>query len=585
MGSSSSDRKHTTKLLLETLEDRLNLSWSSVAPAILKPPATAATIVQNAFGDAHGVDGIDDNEVDWYQFIAMGTGATVFKASTPGSTLNTVMAVYNAQGARMGLSDNISPTNTDSQITVNLVKGKQYWFGITNLNNTDCGSYSWSLNGIGTLKLPNDDIYENNDTRSQAANLGTITGERTFSKLVMLDGSDWYRFTLAKPAAVDGSATIYYQSALGDLDLELYNNNGGFIGVSSTGGDSESISLAGLGVGTYYVRVVAFNGAINPEYSMTLAPQLSQGAAGFNIQLRMTGISLQQQAAFKQAADRWQQIITSDLPNVLFNGINVDDLLIDASAVAIDGVNGILGQAAPDSFRSGSSLPYHGFMEFDTADLAAMQANGSLVYTVMHEIGHILGIGTLWEKKGLLFGPGTSDPLFVGTQATAAYNSIFNKNAFGVPVENGGGQGTRDSHWRESLLENELMTGYLNNGINPVSLITVASLADLGYTVNLNKADNYTPNSSIVTSNISGTSSALRMALTASTSPSLVLQVPFYLVTSQVSKALEITSSANSPTRPNPTDTVFLEVATRPNSHRSVRLVESLLNSSLGSSF
>jgi hypothetical protein len=62
-----------------------------------------------------------------------------------------------------------------------------------------------------------------------------------------------------------------------------------------------------------------------------------------------------------------------------------------------------------------------------------------------------------------------------------------------VPVENTGGAGTRDSHWRESTFNNELMTGYLNNGSNPLSRITVASLADIGYQVDISRADAYSP--------------------------------------------------------------------------------------------
>jgi hypothetical protein len=61
-----------------------------------------------------------------------------------------------------------------------------------------------------------------------------------------------------------------------------------------------------------------------------------------------------------------------------------------------------------------------------------------------------------------------------------------------VPVEGNGGDGTADSHWRESVLANELMTGFLGPGtVNPLSRITVASMADLGYTVNIAAADPY----------------------------------------------------------------------------------------------
>ena len=43
------------------------------------------------------------------------------------------------------------------------------------------------------------------------------------------------------------------------------------------------------------------------------------------------------------------------------------------------------------------------------------------------------------------------------------------------------------------MLGNELMTGWINSGqSNPLSRITIASLADLGYQVNLSAADTYT---------------------------------------------------------------------------------------------
>ena len=113
-------------------------------------------------------------------------------------------------------------------------------------------------------------------------------------------------------------------------------------------------------------------------------------------------------------------MITGDLPNATYRGQTVDDLLINASSITIDGVNGILGQAGPDAFRSGSDLPYHGIMQFDSADMASMESSGLLYSVVLHEMGHILGIGTLWEDLGLLSGAGTSNPIFTGANATAA---------------------------------------------------------------------------------------------------------------------------------------------------------------------
>ena len=71
-----------------------------------------------------------------------------------------------------------------------------------------------------------------------------------------------------------------------------------------------------------------------------------------------------------------------------------------------------------------------------------------------------------------------------------------------MPVEADGGSGTRLSHWDETVFDTELMTGWYNSGeTNPLSRITVASMADLGYQVNMAAADSYTrPTSSVTTS-------------------------------------------------------------------------------------
>ena len=69
----------------------------------------------------------------------------------------------------------------------------------------------------------------------------------------------------------------------------------------------------------------------------------------------------------------------------------------------------------------------------------------------------------------------------------------------------------RSSHWRESTLGNELMTGYLNSGTNPLSAITVGAMADLGYAVSFNAADAYAkPAAASRTSSSSSSSSAAR---------------------------------------------------------------------------
>lgn len=359
-----------------------------------------------------------------------------------------------------------------------------------------------------------DDSYEQNDTFLTAHDFGTVTSPTTIPNLVQADSNDWYRFTIAQRSAGTDNVGIRFTHADGDVDLELYNASGRRLRVSNGVSDSESISLSNLAAGAYFVRVFGYRGATNPNYSLTInvqaapvTPPPPPNSSGFDIQLVYSGMTASQQAIFERAAAKWESIITSDLPNATFNGQTVDDLLINASAVAIDGRGGVLGQAGPDRFRGGTRLPYHGAMQFDTADMAAMEANGTLQGVVMHEMGHVLGIGTLWAAKGLIVGAGTSSSRFIGPQATAAYNALFGTTASGVPLETAGGSGTRDAHWKESVFGNEIMTGFVGPGTSlPVSRVTIASLADLGYTVNLAAADPFSAPAGALASLVAGSS-------------------------------------------------------------------------------
>ncbi|MCP4656928.1 MAG: hypothetical protein GY856_16075 [bacterium] len=213
----------------------------------------------------------------------------------------------------------------------------------------------------------------------------------------------------------------------------------------------------------------------------------------FSIEIRfLGGLNANQKAAFERAAARWSEVIIADLPRVrLVSGEIVDDVLIEARGVYIDGRGNILGQAGPRELRPRTFLPARGVMSFDVADLARMEAEGSLVDLIFHEMAHVLGFGVLWGRLGLLRGAGSSNPTFTGENAMREYAALTGAGEpTPVPVANTGGAGTRDAHWRESVLGNELMTGYLDSGVvNPVSRLTIASIEDLGYEVNLEAAD------------------------------------------------------------------------------------------------
>lgn len=168
----------------------------------------------------------------------------------------------------------------------------------------------------------------------------------------------------------------------------------------------------------------------------------------------------------------------------------VKDLTIGFSVGYIDGASDVLGRAGPDYSVGGFAIS--GFMEFDSADLEWMSQQGNLLNeVVLHEMGHVIGIGTLWSKFvtpsncNAAFDAGYAGVVsFNGSKAVSSLPLINAPNSLNyVPVENNYTAGTRCAHWKEDTFKNELMTGYVSNKGNPLSWTTAFALEDLGYVI------------------------------------------------------------------------------------------------------
>jgi hypothetical protein len=225
-----------------------------------------------------------------------------------------------------------------------------------------------------------------------------------------------------------------------------------------------------------------------------------------------------QRAAVDAAVERWSSVIVGELVNIPMDvsagdcpALNhiVDDLLIFIELTEIDGLDKILGQSGPCWVRDPSRLPVVGLLQLDIVDLDDVQERGLMEDLILHEIGHVIGFGTLWgpRDKDLLIGSGR-DPRYTGAAGVAAYRAAGGI-APTVPVEDVGGEGTIDSHWRETVFGKELMTGTLDFGTNPFSAVTMRSLEDLGYSVSAASADPYTLPSGVAAQSIAGASMPL----------------------------------------------------------------------------
>ena len=149
------------------------------------------------------------------------------------------------------------------------------------------------------------------------------------------------------------------------------------------------------------------------------------------------------------------------------------------------GNNGNLGSAGPIKARA-DGMPIIGRMRFNTYYMSSMIANNTFGDVILHEMGHVLGLGTRWAslKNG--------DGDYTGSAGVQQYTLMTGQTQTSVPVEKGGGGGTAGAHWAEDIFNTELMTGWAENSPPmPLSRVTAGSLEDLGYTVSYAMADSF----------------------------------------------------------------------------------------------
>ncbi|MBZ9712129.1 excalibur calcium-binding domain-containing protein [Deinococcus multiflagellatus] len=230
-------------------------------------------------------------------------------------------------------------------------------------------------------------------------------------------------------------------------------------------------------------------------------------AAPFVIETRLLGrpLSAAQKASVQEAAARVAALIQSP-----YEPVRVD-LPADSCEEGLPRLNetvkrffvfvvvknldeDLYGSAQPCELHDGSFLPIYGVVDLNARGLNELSRE-DLLDTVMHELLHALGVGTLWTAESRVSIGGQSDDrsfvrregktwLYTAPRALAAYRALGGQGS-GIPLDPDAG------HWAGKTVCAEILSGEAgeySGRVNPVSPLTLAALEDLGYRVNVGTA-------------------------------------------------------------------------------------------------
>jgi hypothetical protein len=155
------------------------------------------------------------------------------------------------------------------------------------------------------------------------------------------------------------------------------------------------------------------NAPIRPPTKSPSRPTSFPVTSSYDITLSLIGSELSQSdvITFQTAANRWKQLVVGDVLDIRSSGYElpmsgctaptvIDDLLICGKVAPIDGPSNVLGYAGLYWLR-GNNIPFIGQMVFDSAYVMKMREQNKFYSVILHEMGHVMGIGTIWERAGI----------------------------------------------------------------------------------------------------------------------------------------------------------------------------------------
>ncbi len=211
-------------------------------------PGTCSPTQNNDYCGVHSNSGIPNHAA--YLMAAGGTKSGV-----------TVAAIGRADTERIwyrALTTYFTTSTTFAGARTGTIQAATDLFGASSAQVASVTN-AWSAVGVGggTPPPPANDTYEPNNTTAQAYAVASGTTYNSF--IASSTDQDYYKVT----ATAAGTIAVTLGGAAGDYDLYLLNSAGTQVAASESGTSTESISYSASAAGTFYVRVVGYNGVFS----------------------------------------------------------------------------------------------------------------------------------------------------------------------------------------------------------------------------------------------------------------------------------------------------------------------------------
>ena len=394
------------------------------------------------------------------------------------------------------------------------------------------GPFETGEHRIGVVIDPDAELEEWNDANNDAEALVTVVQQQVIAlgDSVIFDGAEGsvQLFRVEVEEQVNQTLTVQLNGPDGDGDLFVDFNIDRPSAVlddrfqrrcySWNFGTAEVCQFYPVREGTYSILVHAYSAFGDATLKVTAGEEPQDT---FALELVIVDeVTASQNGIITQAAERYESMIglgdfdatvslpadecAPGMPELTSQAL--DDISIYVMVGPLDGAGNVVGMSGPCLIRTGSGgwagMPALGAIVLDEADIAQLESDGVLEAVVTREMARALGFSPVaWNFHGFLQNPSLpedaepdADTHLNAPLVVAAFNAAGGEGyaGTGVPIENGAMPGISDTHWRQSVFGDEVMTPYVTGDSQPLSRITLEALYEVGYELDVMMADPFT---------------------------------------------------------------------------------------------